>query len=60
MLRKLAYLNAATALTWSCAPFLVAVVTFATYVIVDPANNILTPQITFVSLSLVGLLNVLF
>ena len=56
ILRKLAYLNAATALTWSCAPFLVAVVTFGTYVTIDPENNVLTPQIAFVALSLFNIL----
>ncbi|KAE9550241.1 hypothetical protein FO519_006539 [Halicephalobus sp. NKZ332] len=56
ILRKLAYLNAATALSWSCAPFLVAVVTFGTYVTIDPENNVLTPQITFVALSLFNIL----
>ena len=26
---------------WNCAPFLVAVGSFATYVLIDPENNIL-------------------
>uniref|UniRef100_A0A914C5U5 ABC-type glutathione-S-conjugate transporter n=1 Tax=Acrobeloides nanus TaxID=290746 RepID=A0A914C5U5_9BILA len=56
LLRKLAYLNAATALSWSCAPFLVAVLTFGMYVTIDPEHNILTPQITFVALSLFNIL----
>uniref|UniRef100_A0AC34QBL2 Uncharacterized protein n=1 Tax=Panagrolaimus sp. JU765 TaxID=591449 RepID=A0AC34QBL2_9BILA len=56
ILRKLAYLNAATAMSWSCAPFLVAVVTFGVYVTIDPENNVLTPQITFVALSLFNIL----
>lgn len=56
ILRKLAFLNATTALSWSCAPFLVAVVTFGTYVFIDPENNVLTPQITFVALALFNIL----
>ncbi|CAD6185500.1 unnamed protein product [Caenorhabditis auriculariae] len=56
VLRKLAYLNAATTLSWACAPFLVAVLTFGLYVIWDPENNILTPQITFVALALFNIL----
>ncbi|CEF71344.1 ATP-binding cassette sub-family C member 8 [Strongyloides ratti] len=55
-LKKLAYLNAATSLSWSSAPFLVAVVTFGVYVTIDPQNNILTPQITFVALALFNIL----
>uniref|UniRef100_A0A0N4Z034 ABC-type glutathione-S-conjugate transporter n=1 Tax=Parastrongyloides trichosuri TaxID=131310 RepID=A0A0N4Z034_PARTI len=55
-LKKLAYLNAATSLSWSCAPFLVAVVTFGFYVTIDPQNNVLTPQITFVALALFNIL----
>uniref|UniRef100_A0A7E4W3Z9 ABC-type glutathione-S-conjugate transporter n=1 Tax=Panagrellus redivivus TaxID=6233 RepID=A0A7E4W3Z9_PANRE len=56
ILKKLALLNAATALSWSCAPFLVAVVTFGVFVIIDPENNVLTPQVTFVALSLFNIL----
>ncbi|CAD5217623.1 unnamed protein product [Bursaphelenchus okinawaensis] len=56
ILRKLAYWNAATSLTWACAPFLVAVTTFSVYVFVDPANNLLTPEKTFVALALFNIL----
>lgn len=34
----------------------VAVLTFALYLIIDPENNILTPQITFVALALFNIL----
>ena len=34
-------LFAAQYLMWNCAPFLVAVGSFATYVLVDPENNVL-------------------
>ncbi|KAI1700651.1 ABC transporter transmembrane region domain-containing protein [Ditylenchus destructor] len=56
VLRKLTCLNTITALSWSCAPFLVAVLTFGLYVNIDPQNNILTPQITFVGLALFNIL----
>ncbi|KAF1745727.1 hypothetical protein GCK72_022174 [Caenorhabditis remanei] len=56
VLKKLSYLNAATTLSWACAPFLVAVLTFGLYVLWDPENNILTPQITFVALALFNIL----
>ena len=44
MLRFRKYIDnggAAQYLMWNCAPFLVAVGSFATYVLVDPENNIL-------------------
>ncbi|CCD69453.1 ABC-type glutathione-S-conjugate transporter [Caenorhabditis elegans] len=56
VLKKLSYLNAATTLSWACAPFLVAVLTFGLYVLWDPENNVLTPQITFVALALFNIL----
>ncbi len=40
----------------SCAPFLVSLVTFATYVLSDP-NNVLDSEKAFVSLSLFNILN---
>ncbi|VDN42048.1 unnamed protein product [Gongylonema pulchrum] len=45
VLREIALYNAAISLTWSCAPFLVAVVTFGLYVNIDPEHNHLTPQV---------------
>lgn len=56
VLKKLAFLNAATTLSWACAPFLVAVLSFAVFVTIDPDNNILTPQVTFVALALFNIL----
>ncbi|GMR61820.1 hypothetical protein PMAYCL1PPCAC_32015 [Pristionchus mayeri] len=56
VLKKIAYLNALTSLSWACAPFLVAVLTFGVYVKIDPRNNVLTPQLTFVALSLFNIL----
>ncbi|KAK6765506.1 hypothetical protein RB195_025428 [Necator americanus] len=56
VLKKLAFLNAATTLSWACAPFLVAVLSFAVFVTIDPINNVLTPQVTFVALALFNIL----
>ncbi|XP_013142439.1 PREDICTED: multidrug resistance-associated protein 1 [Papilio polytes] len=52
VLKQTAYLNSATSFIWSCAPFLVTFLTFFTYVISDPENNILAPDKIFVSMSL--------
>ncbi|KAL9928610.1 multidrug-Resistance like Protein 1 isoform 5-T7 [Glossina fuscipes fuscipes] len=54
-LKSTAYLNASTSFLWSCAPFLVSLVTFATYVLIDE-NNVLDATKTFVSLSLFNIL----
>ena len=40
----------------SCAPFIVSLVTFATYVLSDP-SNVLDSEKAFVSLSLFNILN---
>ncbi|XP_050076524.1 multidrug resistance-associated protein 1 isoform X3 [Anopheles maculipalpis] len=55
VLKSAAYLNAGTSFIWSCAPFLVSLVTFATYVLVDE-NNVLNASTAFVSLSLFNIL----
>ncbi|XP_077284669.1 multidrug resistance-associated protein 1-like [Arctopsyche grandis] len=55
VLKQMAYLNSSTSFIWSCAPFLVSLVTFATFVLSDPAN-ILDSQTAFVSLSLFNIL----
>ncbi|XP_061382589.1 multidrug resistance-associated protein 1 isoform X3 [Danaus plexippus] len=52
VLKQTAYLNSATSFIWSCAPFLVTFLTFFTYVISDPVNNVLKPDTIFVSMSL--------
>jgi ATP-binding cassette subfamily C (CFTR/MRP) protein 1 len=49
-LKKLSYLRAVQSFLFNAAPVLVAVASFGTYVLVDPAN-ILDAQIAFVSLS---------
>uniref|UniRef100_T1H0W7 ABC transmembrane type-1 domain-containing protein n=1 Tax=Megaselia scalaris TaxID=36166 RepID=T1H0W7_MEGSC len=54
-LRGAAHLNAATFFLWTFAPFLVSLVTFATYVLVDE-NNDLDATTAFVSLSLFNIL----
>ncbi|XP_049277103.1 multidrug resistance-associated protein 1 isoform X3 [Anopheles funestus] len=55
VLKSAAYLNAGTSFIWSCAPFLVSLVTFATYVLVDE-KNVLNASTAFVSLSLFNIL----
>ncbi|OWK61874.1 Multidrug resistance-associated protein 1 [Lonchura striata] len=55
VLKKSAYLAAMATFTWVCAPFLVALSTFAVYVMIDK-NNILDAQKAFVSLALFNIL----
>ena len=55
ILKNMAYLSSFTSFIWSCAPFVVSLVTFATYVLVDE-NNVLDSQKAFVSLSLFNIL----
>ena len=51
-LKVMQYLEATQFFVWCCAPFLVAVASFATFVLVDPENNVLTSQVAFTSLTL--------
>ncbi len=44
------YYGIITSFTWACAPFLVAAVSFATFVLID-SKNTLTPGTAFVSLT---------
>jgi ATP-binding cassette subfamily C (CFTR/MRP) protein 1 len=55
VLKEAAYLNAGTSFIWSCAPFMVALTSFATFVLVDE-NNKLDAETAFVSLSLFNIL----
>nr|XP_055048139.1 multidrug resistance-associated protein 1-like isoform X1 [Misgurnus anguillicaudatus] len=55
VLKKTAYLGAVSTFTWVCAPFLVALSTFAVYVLVDE-RNVLDAQKAFVSLALFNIL----
>ncbi|NXF93849.1 MRP1 protein, partial [Eubucco bourcierii] len=55
VLKKSAYLAAMGTFTWVCAPFLVALSTFAVYVTIDK-RNILDAQKAFVSLALFNIL----
>ncbi|CAL8118382.1 unnamed protein product [Orchesella dallaii] len=57
ILKKAAYLNAVTSFLWTCAPFLVALFTFGTYVLIDPENNKLDAGTAFVSLSLFNIMS---
>ena len=51
-LRRLQFLEGSQYFAWNCAPFLVALSSFITFVLLDPENNILTSQIAFTSLTL--------
>ncbi|KFO89418.1 Canalicular multispecific organic anion transporter 2, partial [Buceros rhinoceros silvestris] len=55
ILKKTAYLNSLSLFTWTTAPFLVALTTFAVYVSVGE-KNILDAEKAFVSLSLFNIL----
>ncbi|XP_063235793.1 multidrug resistance-associated protein 1-like isoform X1 [Bacillus rossius redtenbacheri] len=55
VLKQAAYLNAGTSFIWTCAPFLVSLVSFATFILVDE-TNILDAKTAFVSLSLFNIL----
>ncbi|KAK7067583.1 Canalicular multispecific organic anion transporter 1, partial [Halocaridina rubra] len=54
-LRKAAYLNAGTSFIWSCTPFLITMVMFATYVYSDPLH-VLTAEKVFTSIALLNIL----
>ncbi|KAG8222673.1 hypothetical protein J437_LFUL002555 [Ladona fulva] len=51
VLKQAAYLNAGTSFIWACAPFLVSLVTFATYVLSDE-THIIDASKAFVALTL--------
>uniref|UniRef100_V5I844 ABC-type glutathione-S-conjugate transporter n=1 Tax=Anoplophora glabripennis TaxID=217634 RepID=V5I844_ANOGL len=55
VLKSSAYLHAGTSFIWACAPFLVSLVTFATFVLVDE-NNVLDANKAYVSISLFNIL----
>ena len=51
-LRIFQYLEASQFFAWTSAPLIVALASFATFVLIDPVNNILDSQTAFVSLTL--------
>ena len=55
-LKVMNYLSCALIVLWNLAPFLVSLITFALYVVIDPVNNTLTAEKAFVSLSLFNIL----
>nr|CAD7256941.1 unnamed protein product [Timema shepardi] len=55
VIKQSAYLSAGTSFVFSCSPFLVAFVSFATFVLVDE-NNILDAPTVFVSLTLFNII----
>nr|CAD7574755.1 unnamed protein product [Timema californicum] len=55
VLKKAAYLHGSTSFIWTCAPYIVSLVSFATYVLIDE-NHVLDAQRAFVSLSLFNIM----
>ena len=55
ILRHMGYLAAGTSFVWACAPFVVSLVTFATYVLSSP-DNLLDAEKAFVALALFNIL----
>lgn len=55
VLRKMAFLTVSVAFSWSCAPFVVSAVSFATYVLINDKNT-LDASTAFVSISLFNIL----
>ncbi|XP_062499702.1 multidrug resistance-associated protein 1-like [Corticium candelabrum] len=53
VLRTISYVNAISAFTWTCAPFMVSLATFATFTL---TGHDLTPSKAFVALSLFNIL----
>lgn len=51
-LRYFQYLEGTQFLMWNCAPFIVAISSFASFILIDPVNNILDAKTAFVSLTL--------
>lgn len=56
ILQYLAKLWALTNFTFACSPFLVTVVVFTLYTVLDPVNHVLDASKIFVSMSLFGLM----
>ncbi|XP_050048216.1 multidrug resistance-associated protein 1 [Dermacentor andersoni] len=54
-LRRMAYVSGILSFLWTCAPFLVSLMSFMTYVLIDE-KNVLDPQRAFVSLTLFHIL----
>nr|CAD7393056.1 unnamed protein product [Timema cristinae] len=55
VLKQAAYLHGSTSFIWTCAPYIVSLVSFATYVLIDE-NHVLDAQRAFVSLSLFNIM----
>ena len=51
-LKNFQYLEGTQFLMWNCAPFIVAISSFTSYILLDPVNNVLDAKTAFVSLTL--------
>nr|CAD7417688.1 unnamed protein product [Timema cristinae] len=61
VLKAAAYLNAGTSFIWTCAPFMVSLMTFMTFILVETfilvdSSNVLDAQTAFVSLTLFNIM----
>ncbi len=54
-LKKMGYLNMVSSFLWMCAPLIVSIVSFGTFVLID-SNNVLDANTAFVSISLFNIL----
>ncbi|XP_055308031.1 ATP-binding cassette sub-family C member 3-like, partial [Sitodiplosis mosellana] len=57
VLKKIAYLNSGTSFIWTCAPFLVSLVTFVTYVLTGE-DHVLTAERAFVCIALFDIMRI--
>ncbi|KAK2168341.1 hypothetical protein NP493_1234g00004 [Ridgeia piscesae] len=55
LLRKIAYINAITAVTWFLSPYLVSLATFTAYVMSSP-DHVITAEKAFMCLALINIL----
>ena len=55
-LKRLSYLGAVQTFLFNATPFFVALASFATFVLSDPANNVLDAAVAFVSISYFNLI----
>ncbi|CAM1314611.1 ABCC2 (predicted) [Pycnogonum litorale] len=55
VMRKLTFLNALMRLGWRSSPFIVALLSFGTFIMADN-KNVLTPNIAFVSIALLNII----
>lgn len=58
LIRRSAFVRLVAEILNMSSPIIVAIVTFTLYTLIDPVNNVLTPQIAFVSLNLFSMFRI--